>query len=53
MSPKTKEFYYILRTPSKKDLQSFGVLYSTPRSQYVRVKASFCVNTSEIICMPK
>ena len=51
MNEKTKQFYYILRTPRPKDLTTYGLLYTSPQTRYVRVKAYFCRNGTNITCM--
>lgn len=41
MSDATKQFYYILRTPSE-DLYASGLLYSSDITEYVQFKLYFC-----------
>lgn len=41
MSDATKQFYYILRTPTE-DLYASGLLYSSDITEYVQLKLYFC-----------
>jgi hypothetical protein len=41
MSDATKQFYYILRTPTE-DLVASGLLYSSDVTEYVQFKLYFC-----------
>jgi hypothetical protein len=52
LSDHNKQFYYVLRTPSRKDLTSYGLLYSTPETRYIQAKASFCLNGTGRVCKP-
>lgn len=56
MDDQNKQFYYILRTPTLKNITSKGLLYSSPETTYLQVKASFCkndtINSTKNICLP-
>lgn len=52
MDDLTKQFYYILRTPTEKDIAAHGLLYTTPETTYMQVKVNFCVNATPPTCLP-
>lgn len=50
MNNKTKEFYYILRTPDQ-PLKARGLLFSSPLAVYPSFKMNFCKPGAGVTCI--